>query len=138
MASRSIEDLQPIFRARVVEWLNDCATHGLEILITCTLRSRAEQDTLYAYGRTVKNPNSPASAKYPLGKVATNAKAGQSAHQYGIALDFVPMQHGKPDWSGTSQLWDTAITLAKARGMESLRPMESAHLQLPDWKSYVQ
>lgn len=138
MPSRSINDLQPIFRARVAEWLNDCAIHGLDILVTCTLRSRAEQDTLYTYGRTVKNPNGPATSRYPLGRPVTNAKAGESAHQYGFALDFVPMTNGKPDWSGTSPLWDTAISLAKARNMESLRPLESAHLQLPNWKSYVQ
>ena len=70
----------------------------------------------------------------PMGLTVTNARAGQSAHQFGLAIDYVPMNCGKPDWSGNSPLWDASIKLAQARGMESLRPMESAHLQMRNWK----
>ncbi len=133
--SRSIDDLQPIFRARVVEWLDDCKIAGINILLTCTLRDAATQAALYEIGRTVVGAKP--TAKRPMGLTVTNAKPGQSAHQYGFALDYVPLVLGKPDWSGTSDVWNQSIALAQARGMESLRPMESAHLQLPDWKSHV-
>lgn len=120
--SRSLDDLRPEFRAKVELWLSDMAKAGLHWIITCTLRSPTEQDVLYAKGRTAP------------GAIVTNAKAYQSAHQFGLALDFVIMDSGKPDWSGTSEAWNDAIELAQNRGLQSLRPMESAHLQAPNWK----
>ena len=103
-------------------WLADMHASNLSELITCTLRSGAEQDALYAKGRTEP------------GKIVTKARAGQSAHQYGLALDFVILDAGKADWSGDSLAWNDAIELAQNRGLQSLRPMESAHLQHPNWK----
>ncbi len=102
-------------------WIADMASMEIDQLITCTLRSPVEQDALYASGRTIPGP------------IRTKAKAGQSAHQYGLALDFVILDSGKADWSGDSPAWNHAIALAEARGMHSLRPMESAHLEHPDW-----
>lgn len=120
--SRSIADLRPEFRSKVLLWDQDMQTAGLDSLITCALRTGPEQDALYAQGRTAPGP------------IVTKARAGQSAHQFGLAIDFVIMANGKPDWSGDSPAWDKAIELAEARGMQSLRPMESAHLQDPNWK----
>lgn len=126
MSSRDIKDLRPEFRSMVDAWLLDMLASGLHLLITCTLRSGAEQDALYAKGRTAP------------GAIVTRAQAGQSAHQYGLALDFVILDNGKPDWSGDSLAWNKAIELAEARGLQSLRPMESAHLQHPNWKAIAQ
>jgi peptidoglycan L-alanyl-D-glutamate endopeptidase CwlK len=120
--SRSLDDLRPEFRIMVDAWLADMKAMNLVPLITCTLRTGAEQDALYAKGRTAP------------GAVVTHARANQSAHQYGLAIDFVIMDNGKPDWSGTSEAWNDAIELAQNAGMVSLRPMESAHLQHPNWK----
>lgn len=120
--SRSLADLHPEFRLRVDGWLENMASAGLDYLITCTLRSREDQDALYAKGRSLP------------GKIVTYAKAGQSAHQYGLALDFVLVVHGKLDWSGEDEPWNLAISMAKARDLQSLRPMESCHLQHPRWR----
>lgn len=57
------------------------------VRITQTLRTFPEQTALYAQGRTTKGPN--ASKKDPLGDTVTDAKAGQSYHNYGVALDIV-------------------------------------------------
>lgn len=127
MASRKIEDLAPVFRARVAEWLADCYAEGLDVLVYCTLRPNWEQADLYAIGRTKP------------GKRVTNAKPGESAHNYGLALDFVPMLAGKAQWSN-KKLYGQAIALAEARQMESLRDSrfpELAHLQMPKWREYV-
>lgn len=130
--SRSINDLRPEFRDKVRSWDIAMALADLDYLITCTTRTGAQQDGLWEIGRTVMGEHP--SPEHPMGLVRTNAKAGQSAHQYGLAIDFVIMVHGKPHWSGDSPAWDKAIELAEARGMQSLRPMESAHLQDPNWK----
>lgn len=44
--------------------------------LTCTYRTNEEQESLYAIGRTVK------------GKIVTNARGGQSPHNYNPSLAF--------------------------------------------------
>lgn len=136
MASRKLEDLAPLFRARVAEWLADCHAESLEVLVYCTYRSHNEQADLYKIGRTVKGAG--VTKTRPMGRKVTNAKPGQSAHQWGLAIDFVPMKNGKLLWGDTKR-YDHAIKLAEARGMESLRPYELAHLQVAgfDWREYM-
>lgn len=127
MASRSLDDLRPEFRALVNLWLDKCKAAGIDVLVYCTLRSMEEQAAEYAKGRTRPGPKS------------TNARPGQSAHNYGLALDFVPMLGGKSWWGGKA-LYNQAIDIAIAVGLESLRDSsfpELAHLQMPGWRGYV-
>lgn len=126
MASRSLDDLDPRFRQRFVDWKAACDAEGIDVLITCTLRSNAEQNALYAIGRTKP------------GRKVTNAQAGQSAHNYGLALDFVPLENGKPAWADSHPAWRKAGNLAVAHGLEwagnwtTFR--EYPHIQVPNWK----
>lgn len=127
MASRSLDDLRPEFRARVDLWLIDCKLHEIDILVYCTLRSLKEQADLYAIGRT--RP----------GRTVTNARPGSSAHNFGLALDFVPLIGGKPQWNGKA-LYGKAIDIAERVGLESLRNSrfpELAHLQMSGWRGHV-
>lgn len=61
--------------------------------ITYTLRTIAEQDALYAQGRTKP------------GNIVTNAKGGQSWHNWGLALDFCLLVDGKAEWN-LKKDWD--------------------------------
>lgn len=124
--SRSLDDLAPELRQLVDPWLADCAAAGIDVLVTCTLRTMHDQAVLYAQGRTTP------------GKIVTNAKPGQSAHNYGLAVDVVPLVHGKPDWSGDSPVWVELANLGQARGLEWLGApgspfKEQAHFQLHNW-----
>ena len=89
MVSRSLNDLHPRVSVLASSFIQDCAKAGIDILITATYRSSAEQDLLYAQGRTASGPR------------VTNAKGGDSMHQYRVAFDFVPLVHGKADWANT-------------------------------------
>lgn len=126
MGSRSLADLQPEVAQAARAWLAECDRAGLDILVYCTLRSIEEQERLYARGRTEP------------GKIVTNARGGESWHNFGRALDFVPLRAGKPVW-GTSgddwALWERAGLLAEKHGFEwsgrwrgSLR--EVGHIQM--------
>lgn len=93
MPSRNILDLHPDLQPLALAFLARCSARQVDVLIVCTYRSGAEQDALYAIGRTK-----------PGAKV-TNARAGQSAHNHTIdgkpaarAFDAVPLLHGKPIW----------------------------------------
>lgn len=127
-----LNELHSEMRPRVDAWLADCAVEGIVVMVYCTLRSGFNQALLYAIGRTTvgKDPT----PLRPMGKIVTNAKAGESPHQYGLAIDYVVIVHGKADWSGTGLVWDRVIALAAGRGLTSLRPFESDHLQHDDWK----
>ena len=82
--------------------------------ITHTLRTFDEQDSLYSIGR--RNP----------GRIVTNAKAGQSYHNYGLALDFcIIKQDGTVSWSRGSDFnndqqadWMQVVEAFEAIGWE--------------------
>lgn len=83
-----INKLHPKIRKEVkriyLEEVIPCLPDNITCRITQGLRTKAEQDALYAQGRTVLFDNN----GKRLGKV-TNAKFGQSFHSYGFAIDFV-------------------------------------------------
>jgi peptidoglycan L-alanyl-D-glutamate endopeptidase CwlK len=83
--------LQPVVLAATLLLIKRCYDRGIPIVITQGLRTIAEQDALYAQGRTAK------------GNIVTNAKGGTSYHNYGLAIDFAILL---PD--GKSVSWDTA------------------------------
>ena len=86
MASRKIEDLDPRVQDGARSIVRAWQDAGFDVLVTCTYRSNEEQDKLYAQGRTAP------------GFKVTKARAGESYHNFRLALDFVPMIHGKPSW----------------------------------------
>ena len=130
MPSRRIEDLDPRLQPIARKFLAECQAAGLDILITCTYRSNEEQAAAYAQGRTAPGP------------IVTNAKPGQSKHNATIggkpaaqAFDFVPLEHGKAQWSADCPQWRKAADIGKKNGLEWAgdwpRFREFPHLQLP-------
>ena len=69
-----------------------------------TLRTNAEQDALYAQGRTKLYD---ANGKR-LG-IVTNAKGGQSYHNYGLALDIVLLKDTNGDGTFETASWETNV-----------------------------
>lgn len=66
-----------------------------------TLRTFAEQDALYAQGRTKP------------GAVVTKAKGGQSYHNYGLAIDIVLVVDKDGNGSFETASWDTKTDFDK-------------------------
>jgi peptidoglycan L-alanyl-D-glutamate endopeptidase CwlK len=62
-----------------------------------TLRSFKLQDELYAQGRTKP------------GKIVTNAKGGQSYHNYGLAIDIVLLVDKNGDGTFETASWQTNV-----------------------------
>lgn len=111
MASRRIEDMHPQLQPIVREFVKQAQAAGIEPLITCTWRSSAEQDRLYAQGRTKPGPR------------VTNAKAGQSNHNHmvdgkpaSLAFDVVPMVGGKCMWDAKHPHWQVLGKIGQALG----------------------
>jgi peptidoglycan L-alanyl-D-glutamate endopeptidase CwlK len=132
--SRSLNDLHPAMQPLAAECLNNCKAAGIDLLITCTWRSAAEQDALYAQGRTTP------------GRIVTRAKAGQSKHNHtlagrpaSLALDVVPLRLGKPVWAASDAIWQDVGRIGKACGLEWAgewtRMREFPHFQHPNAKA---
>ncbi len=96
--------LKPRVKQLCQEFVKKCAEMQLPVIITATYRTVAQQDALYAQGRTAP------------GQIVTNARGGQSMHNYGVAFDFVPMSDvGQPDWNGD---FHTRGKIGEALGLE--------------------
>lgn len=124
MASRSIGHLHPSLQPLCVKFLQQCEAAGLNVIITCTYRTNAEQEQLYALGRTVKSHLGPYNGKFPLGRKVTKARAGQSDHNATIAgvpaakaFDIGVLVNGKYDVSGRHPDWQAAGKIGMALGM---------------------
>lgn len=77
--------------------------------VTQGFRTWAEQDALFAQGRTTP------------GKIVTNAQAKESWHCYGCAVDIVPMDQEppQPDWNVEHPIWQRIIQCGKSLGLYS-------------------
>jgi peptidoglycan L-alanyl-D-glutamate endopeptidase CwlK len=80
-SERNVKTLLPEFQRVIRKWMTERAipaakTISLTVKIICGTRDFAEQSRLYAQGRTTP------------GARVTNAKAGSSFHNYGVAVDI--------------------------------------------------
>ncbi|NUU61276.1 M15 family metallopeptidase [Paenibacillus agri] len=87
-----LSGLHPVILAASAALIERCYARGIPIVITQGLRTIAEQDALYAQGRTKP------------GSIVTNAKGGYSYHNYGLAVDFALLLP-----NGSSVSWDMKL-----------------------------
>jgi len=118
--------LHPWLNYKLTLLLKQCAKKGIYLIITQGFRSKAEQDALYAQGRTKK------------GKIVTNAKGSDysSQHQWGIAFDIA---------INDSKLLYNEATIRKvakiaksnkvglAWGGDWVSPVDTPHFYLDKW-----
>ncbi|MDQ0496381.1 peptidoglycan L-alanyl-D-glutamate endopeptidase CwlK [Paenibacillus brasilensis] len=89
-SEQRLSGLHPVFKQVMEKLIERCYARGVWVLITQGLRTYAEQDTLYAQGRTKP------------GKVVTKARGGYSNHNFGFAADFALLLR-----DGRTVSWDT-------------------------------
>jgi len=104
--SRSLDDLLPAVKERVEKFINSAKDAGIDLLVTSTYRDNESQNALYAQGRTKQ------------GRIVTNAKGGQSFHNYRCAVDVVPLLNGKPVWDAENDIWQKVGDFGIAAGLE--------------------
>lgn len=92
-----IAKLHPLVRdeiTKIIKMCDESLTGRAKIRITQGLRTYKEQDDLYSLGRT------------KTGKKVTNAKGGQSIHNYGLAVDICLIINGKVASWDIAKDWD--------------------------------
>lgn len=126
--SRNINDLHPALQNMIQKLKAKCALNGLNIGIGECYRTVAEQDALYAKGRTT------------AGNIVTNAKGKDysSMHQWRIAFDFY-RNDGKGAYNNADRFFNKVGAIGKSIGLEWGGDwkgfVDLPHFQLPYWGS---
>lgn len=133
---RDIKMCHPVLQELAERWLSQCQQAGIVVRIGECLRTVAEQDALYAQGRTKP------------GQIVTNAKGTSysSQHQWGIAFDFYLQMDVDGDGStsddafnDSTKLFEKAADIGKGLGLgwggDWKSIVDKPHLYLPDWGS---
>ena len=93
---------------------------GHLLLVTQAFRSVAQQNALYAQGRTKP------------GKIVTNAKGGQSNHNKGEAVDLAFIVQGEVSWEDSLYLkigfWAKAVGLKWGGDWKSIK--DKPHVEI--------
>lgn len=107
--SRNLSDLHAPCKERAESFLKLAKEAGIDLLVTSTYRDHESQAALFAQGRTKP------------GAIVTNAKPGQSWHNWRCAFDVVPIRNGKPVWGTTGpdgDLWRKVGEIGESVGLE--------------------
>ena len=90
---KMIETLHPKIRNYAVKFLKEAEKQAFNLRITSATRTFAEQNALYAQGRTTG------------GQIVTNAPQGTSWHNYSLAFDIVDRDKGyETDWNALDKI----------------------------------
>lgn len=124
---KRIDTLEPDFKPLVEELIAkvESAT-GRQWGISDGRRTMSQQRAIYSQGRTTP------------GKVVSNAKPGQSAHNFGYAVDLWPMKGDDFDWGANRSLFDKMGAIAESLGLtwgghfKSI--LDLPHIESPKWK----
>lgn len=110
--SYHISRLHESIQCRAYELLCIAKTNGLDIGITSSYRSNAEQEALYNKGRT---PESIRRGE----QIVTKVRPGFSWHNHGLAFDVAPKKEsGSFYWPNDESLWNKIGEWGKSTGLE--------------------
>lgn len=94
-----LQSLHPYFRDKVIELIRICRSKGIELAIVETYRTTTKQNEYKSMGR-----------RY------TRARGGFSKHQYGLAVDIVPVINSVPQWHNI-RLWKKVGPIGERLGL---------------------
>lgn len=91
--------LHPYFRDKVIQLIANCKAKGIELAVVETYRTVAKQNEYKQ-----------------LGKIYTRSTGGRSKHQYGLAVDVVPVIDSVPSWHNES-VWRKVGAVGEKLGL---------------------
>ena len=129
-----LDDLAPDMVARTIDVLDACARQGVRMVPYMGTRSAEVQARFWRQSRTSEVIGGRCSLlrKRQVGKLAdliegvgpqsgrwaTNALPGQSAHQYGLAVDcFLLLENGVAEWDGNASGYEVYARAAEGAGL---------------------
>lgn len=149
-----INKLRPKTKQLAQMLIDECKKQGIDIVLIETFRSTETQDAYYAQGRL---PLSEVNAlrkvaglqpisEYVNEKKITNARSGESAHNYGLAFDICPKVNGKLAWNRID-LFDKIGKIASTLVVDGVYKLvwggnfksisDKPHFEMENWKKYI-
>lgn len=133
-------NVHPDFKRKAKAVLEDVRSKHPELYVFEVYRSQERQRQLYCQGRSLlklmlqgfrkKEVDAARAAGFLANeKIVTRAKVSKF-HSAGRAMDVCWCINGKLTWNVPETWWDMYVHAGEVHGLKSLRPMESAHLQL--------
>lgn len=111
LQSRSVKNMgtgiHSVVKTTMLEVIRRAYAEGIYVQVSSGYRSNAEQQRLFNQGRTTP------------GNIVTNARPGQSLHNYGLAIDYflVSSDGNKALWVVNAQ-WRRVAAIGKSLGFE--------------------
>lgn len=94
-----LSSLHPYFRDKIVSLIAACKAKGIELAVVEAYRSHSKQNEYRS-----------------MGKKYTRSSGGNSKHQYGLAVDVVPIVDSIPQWED-AKLWKKVGTAGEQLGL---------------------
>lgn len=119
-----IGDVHPSLKEYAIELIKRCYKEGIRVQLSSGYRSPIDQAYIYGQGRSsyIYNGKQYGRIKDAKGKqlpIISNAKPGESIHNYGLAIDyFLVSEDGNNSiWTVNSD-WKRVAAVAKSMGFE--------------------
>ena len=127
-SAKNIATLEPTTAKLATELLRRLSVKGHTFKVICGTRSIAEQDRLYAQGRTA------------LGNIVTKAKGGYSWHNFGLAFDIALFDGRKVIWESPAyaEAGQIGEQLGLVWGGRFKTLVDKPHFQRPIGKTLAQ
>lgn len=135
---KKFDGIHPELQRKAMQIIEAFKALGYELRVTDGVRTVAQQQALYAQGRTTPGPD--VSPQRPLGRTVTNADgvAKKSNHQphddgYGHAVDCTFWVDGAPSWAPDLP-WTLYGSMAQLLGLKwggSWARQDMPHIELP-------
>lgn len=127
VSEERLELVHPELARRIRQMADMLELEGVHIRVTQGLRSWTEQMNLWLKGRDIQGNVIDAN------KVVTKARPGYSWHQFGLAVDVVPIDAvGQPDWNVDHPVWKRIVQVGESLGLVS----GSEWRTFPDWPHF--
>jgi peptidoglycan LD-endopeptidase CwlK len=120
VSEQRLSEVYPGLATLVRQMADQLAAEGIDIRVTQSLRTVAEQEALYAEGRTQP------------GKIVTEAMPGYSWHNFGLAVDVAPLTPQGPDWNTSHPVWGRIVAIGSALGLVAGADWRT----FPDWPHF--
>jgi peptidoglycan L-alanyl-D-glutamate endopeptidase CwlK len=105
-SAKNIKTLKSEVQVLATKLIETAKDQGINAKVISGYRSYAEQDKLYAQGRTAP------------GKVVTKAKGGYSFHNFGIAFDIGIFSEDGKKYYGESEAYEVVGKIGESLGLE--------------------
>ena len=120
ISERRLSEVYPGLADKVRQMAEQLEQEGIDIRVTQSYRPWSEQAALYDQGRT-----SP-------GEIVTNARAGFSWHNFGLAVDVAPLIPQGVDWNTNHPAWLRIVAAGTSFGLVSGAEWRT----FPDWPHF--